>query len=126
MLEVEFGRRVDLEKLPWNDSKRAGFRNDDRIVKTLLLAALVPEVEALRGLNAERLAALNHGTIKSPIPGGEVQMVLTKCRKWSGEVGELRIGEKPTPPFHCSYPALIPIVSWRMRNPTTVAAIESG
>ena len=97
LLEVEFGRRADLEKLPWNDSKRAGFRNDDRIVKTLLLAALVPEVEALRGLNAERLAALNHGTIKSPIPGGEVQMVLTKCRKWSGEVGELRIGEETNP-----------------------------
>ncbi len=97
LLEAEYGRREDVEKLPWSDSKRAGFRNDDRIIKTLLLAALVPEVEALRGLNADRLAALNHGTIKSPIPGGEVQMVLTKCRKWSGVVGELRIGEEANP-----------------------------
>ena len=97
LLEGEYGRRDDLEELPWNDNKRAGFRNDDRLIKTLLLAALVPEVEALRGLNAERLAALNHGTIRSPIPGGEVQMVLTKCRRWSGEVGELRIGEETNP-----------------------------
>lgn len=97
LLEGEYGRREDIEKLPWNDSKRNGFRNDDRLMKTLLLAALVPEVEALRGLTAERLAALNHGTIRSPIPGGEVQMVLTRCRKWSGEVGELRIGEETNP-----------------------------
>lgn len=97
LLETEYGRREDIEKLPWNDSRRVGFRNDDRIMKTLLIAALVPEVEALRALNAERLATLNHGTIKSPIPGGEVQMVLAKCRKWCGVVGELRVGEEANP-----------------------------
>ena len=47
------------------------FDNDDRLVKTLLLSALVPEVEPLKNLTASRLAALNHGTIKAPVPGAE-------------------------------------------------------
>ena len=59
-------RPEDLEPLPHDDPRRVAFRNDDRLVKTLLLSALVPEVESLRGLNAEKLAALNHGTIKTP------------------------------------------------------------
>ncbi|WP_206208946.1 hypothetical protein, partial [Vogesella mureinivorans] len=44
-------------------------RNDARLLKTLLLAALVPEVESLKALTAQRLTALNHGTFRSPIPG---------------------------------------------------------
>ena len=97
MLEKQHGRREELEKLPINDPKRAAFRSDDRLVKTLLLSALVPEVETLRGLNAERLAALNHGTIKTPIPGREGQEVLRRCRNWAASVGEIRIGEESNP-----------------------------
>lgn len=97
-LEKKHGRREDLEKLPPSDLKRVAFRNDDRLVKTLLLSALVPEVESLRGLNAERLAALNHGTIKSPIPGREGQEVLRRCREWAASVGEIRIGEEMSNP----------------------------
>jgi hypothetical protein len=40
------------------------FRNDDRLLKTLILSALAPEVEALRALSPARLAALNHGTVR--------------------------------------------------------------
>ena len=74
------------------------FRNDARLVKTLLLSALVSNVESLKGLTAGRLAALNHGTIKSPIPGQESSLVLKKVRSWAAEIGELRIleGENPT------------------------------
>ena len=85
VLEKQHGRREELEQLPYDDPKRAAFRNDDRLVKTLLLSALVPEVESLRALNAERLAALNHGTIKTPIPGREGQEVLRRCRDLGGE-----------------------------------------
>lgn len=94
LLEQQYGRREDVDALPFDDPKRAAFRNDDRLLKTLLLAALVPEVESLRALNAERLAALNHGTIRTPIPGKEGQEVLRKCRNWAGSVGEIRIGEE--------------------------------
>ena len=73
-------------------------RNDDRLVKTLLLAALAPNVAALRGLDAARLAALNHGTIRSPIPGREAMLVLGKCRKWAAAIGQLKIGEDPQNP----------------------------
>ena len=60
------------------------FRNDDRLLKTLLLSSLADGVEVLRGLTPARLAALNHGTVRSPIPGQESQMVLSKCRHWAG------------------------------------------
>jgi hypothetical protein len=97
VLEKQHGRREELEKLPEDDPKRIAFRNEDRLVKTLLLSALVPEVESLRALNAERLAALNHGTIKTPIPGREGQEVLRRCRTWAASVGEIRIGEEANP-----------------------------
>jgi hypothetical protein len=72
-------------------------RNDARLLKTLLLGALVPEVESLKGLTAQRLAALNHGTFRSPIPGREAQDVLRKCRDWAGEIGEIKITEDQNP-----------------------------
>jgi len=98
MLEKQHDiRREAVENLPYNDPKRTAFRNDDRLVKTLLLSALVPEVESLRGLNAEKLAALNQGTIKSPIPGKEAAEVLRRCRAWAASVGEIRIGEESNP-----------------------------
>ena len=97
LLENQHGRREDLERLPYDDPRQTAFRNDDRLVKTLLLAALVPGVESLRALNAERLAALNHGTIKTPIPGREGQEVLRRCRSWAASVGEIRIGEEANP-----------------------------
>ncbi|HEY1065894.1 MAG TPA: hypothetical protein VGE52_07285, partial [Pirellulales bacterium] len=97
-LEKQHGRREDLEALPHADPKRTAFRNDDRLIKTLLLSALVPEVESLRGLNAEKLAALNHGTIKSPIPGREPQLVLARCQQWARDSGgQIRIGEESNP-----------------------------
>lgn len=97
MLEKQHGRREDIERLPFQDPKRVAFRNDDRLIKTLLLSALAPEVESLRALTAERLAALNHGTIKSPIPGREGQEVVRRCRLWASSVGELRISEEINP-----------------------------
>ena len=98
LLEKLHGRREDVERLPYDDPRQVAFRNDDRLVKTLLLAALVPGVESLRALNAERLAALNHGTIKTPIPGREGQEVLRRCRSWAASVGEIRIGEEAANP----------------------------
>jgi hypothetical protein len=98
MLEKQHGiRREEVEQLPYGEARRVAFRNDDRLVKTLLLSALVPEVESLRGLNAEKLAALNHGTIRTPIPGREAQEVLRRCRAWAASVGEIRIGEESNP-----------------------------
>lgn len=96
ILERDHGLRFEaLADLPADDPKARALRNDDRLVKTLLLSALAPNVESLKGLTAARLAALNHGTIQSPIPGREAQMVLQRCRRWAAEVGQIKIGEEP-------------------------------
>lgn len=82
LLEKQHGQRGEaIEKLPNNDPNRLGFQNDDRLVKTLILGALVPGVESLKGMTANRLAALNHGTIKSPIPGREGQLVTQRVKR---------------------------------------------
>ena len=78
-------------------AKALALRNDGRILKTLLLAALVPEVKPLRVLTAQRLAALNHGTFKSPIPGREAQDLLRKCHAWAAEIGEIKITADANP-----------------------------
>lgn len=92
MLETQHGMsREQISQLPPKDQLRKAFQTDDRLLKTLLLAALVPEVESLRGMTAERLAALNHGTISAPIVGGEVQTVSNKVKGWAAQVGEIRV-----------------------------------
>lgn len=74
-----------------------GFRGQDRLAKTLLLAAIAPGVPALKALTARRLAALNHGSMHSPLPQGEAQMVLSAVRSWTGEIPEIQVdaGDDP-------------------------------
>lgn len=67
------------------------YRADAGLLKTLLLSTLAPEVEALRNLTPLRLAALNHGTIRSPLPNGEASTVLNKVRGWASHVGEIQL-----------------------------------
>jgi hypothetical protein len=94
MLEREHGVTAqDLKEGRADAAVGQRFRNDDRLLKTLILSALAPEVEALRALTPSRLAALNHGTVRSPIPGQESQIVLNKCRHWAAQVGEVKISE---------------------------------
>ncbi|MEH0819831.1 BREX-2 system ATPase PglY [Micromonospora sp. CPCC 205714] len=73
------------------------FTGDDRLIKTLLLAALAPNVPALRNLTARRLSALNHGSITSPIPGGEVAQVNHKLQEWDRQFTEIRLGDGDDP-----------------------------
>ncbi len=92
MLERLHGRGLDeIKALPASDPARQRFEAHDRLLKTLLLAALVPNVESLRGMTAGRLAALNHGTIAAPIAGREVQIVAGILREWAGAVGEIQL-----------------------------------
>jgi hypothetical protein len=104
MLEGEHGITAQDVKAGRVEAARAQrFRNDDRLLKTLILSALAPEVEALHALTPSRLAALNHGTVRSPIPGQENQIVLQRCRNWAAQVGEIKIaddGPNPTISLH--------------------------
>ena len=85
-------RRADPGRLP------AGFRADDRLAKTLLLSAVAPKVPALKELTAARLASLNHGSIRSPLPGSEAGIVLAKVREWNRQVPEIHVGGDPRNP----------------------------
>jgi hypothetical protein len=71
---------------------------DARLVKSLLVAALVPEAGPLRTLTVSRLTALNSGIVRAFIPGTERQQVLEKLRRWRAEVGELRLGDEEQDP----------------------------
>jgi hypothetical protein len=67
------------------------YHTDDRLAKTLLLSAVAPKVPALMALTASRLASLNHGSIVSPLPGGEAAVVLSKVRTWARDVPEIHL-----------------------------------
>jgi hypothetical protein len=76
----------------------AAFGADDRLIKTLLLAALVPDVPALRALDARRLVALNWGQVRGLFPGQEASTVVAKLRSWAAAVGELKLSEDAANP----------------------------
>ncbi|MGA2528896.1 MAG: phage resistance protein [Acidimicrobiales bacterium] len=84
--------QLDADSIAGLDPQHA-FVTDARLVKSLLIAALVPEVGPLRGLTVSRLTALNSGIVRAFIPGTERQQVLEKLRMWAAEIGELRIGD---------------------------------
>jgi hypothetical protein len=97
--EIDF--EVDRERAKTNTEiaeKIQRFENDDRLVKSLLLCALVHGVETLKNMTCLRLAALNHGTIRSRIPGREHQVVAQKLAGWAGVVGEIRLDGDRTDP----------------------------
>ena len=73
------------------------FVTEDRLAKTVLIAALAPEAKSLANLTAAKLAALNWGTIDAFIPGTEAQQVLQIVRSWAGEFGEISIGDGADP-----------------------------
>lgn len=98
MLERQHNVTWEAIKLGQADPATAkSLRNDARLLKTLLLGALVPGVESLKALTGARLAALNHGTFRSPVQGREGADLLRKCRDWAGEIGEIKITEDQNP-----------------------------
>ncbi len=100
MLEETSGlTRAEAHGRPPEDVAARKFRAEERLVKTLLLAALAPEVEALRELTAVRLNALNHGSMTAPIAGHEVQAVARRCRDWAARVGAIRVSDEPANPI---------------------------
>ncbi len=73
----------DFDKLP--AAQQQQLRTQERIAGTLILAALVPNLESFRDLNGGRLAALNYGSVQTRIPGTEGQQVLAICRRWASQ-----------------------------------------
>ena len=99
------------------------FENDARLLKTLLLAALVPEVPALAG--AHRGAAGGAEPRLGGLAGGGTgrRAGLAKLRGWAARVGEIRVSEDTgRRSCRCRSPAWTSSRSWpTRRNPTTTA-----
>ena len=72
-------------------------RLDNRLIKTMLIAALVPEVPVFKEVTASKLAQLNHGTLRVPIPGAEASIVTQKLQNWASAVGQLHVGGQSDP-----------------------------
>ncbi|MEW1869245.1 hypothetical protein AB0420_14080 [Streptomyces caelestis] len=86
-----------LEK--YGSDTHADFQADERFVKTMLLGALAPDVPALRRLTGARLAALNHGSVRSrTVPAGDV--VVRRMRDLQAAFpSEIRSDGKADPVF---------------------------
>ncbi len=89
---------------------------NDRIVKTLLLADLFPDVPALKDLTPAKLASLNWGSIRSALPGREGQEVLARLRGWAARVGEIRLSD----------PGANPVVSLQVSGVDTEAILKKA
>ena len=87
---------LDLEGMVPAEAKRyEDFRDDARILQTLLLAAIVPNLEVFENMTPDRLLALNHGTMQAPIPGAERDQLVKKLVDWTTEISELHMTDPP-------------------------------
>ncbi len=72
-------------------------QNDNRLAKTLLLAAFVPNAAPFRDFTVSKLVHLNPGAVRVPPGGNPVQSAVGKVRQWATQVGQLRVGEQADP-----------------------------
>ncbi len=76
----------------------AACRNDNRLVKTLLLAALVPEAKPFKELTVGRLVQLNHGVVRSQVPGNEVSLAVSRLQALAARVSQVHLGPEEDDP----------------------------
>jgi hypothetical protein len=81
----------DAATLPSHDPRPRRLKENERIIGTLVLSALTPEVATLKSPTPRKLAALNHGSIQVAIPGTEAAAIWKRCQDWASRVGEIKI-----------------------------------
>ena len=92
--------RADRENIQDKDlaGRCSAFIGDDRLVCTLLLSALAPSTPALSDLTIKQLGALNHGSVRAPIPGTEVDIIKNKVEEWAARFPEIKPTGTPSVP----------------------------
>lgn len=116
----EVDLEVDRERAKTNKEsaeKLQRFENDDRLIKSLLLSALVHGVDTLKNMTCTKLAALNHGTIRSRIANREHQIVKQKLAAWVDLSGGV---------IHLSDDPVNPTVSIQLSGVETESIIEAA
>ena len=73
------------------------FRREDRLAKTLLVAAIAPGATSLKDLTASKLAALNFGSVVSMFGGNVSGQVVTLATEWQGRFSEITVGSTADP-----------------------------
>ncbi|PJJ73862.1 hypothetical protein CLV28_1344 [Sediminihabitans luteus] len=73
------------------------FRREDRLAKTLLVAAIAPGATSLKDLTASKLAALNFGSVVSMFGGNVSGQVVTLATEWQGKFSEITVGSTSDP-----------------------------
>ncbi|MEC5193206.1 MULTISPECIES: DUF6079 family protein [unclassified Arthrobacter] len=73
------------------------FRREDRLAKTLLVAAIAPGATSLKDLTASKLAALNFGSVVSMFGGNVSGQVVTLANEWQGKFSEITVGSTADP-----------------------------
>lgn len=115
--KVRNARKLYQQRLrPMLEEDPQNLAANDRIVKTLLLADLCPEVPALKDLTPAKLAYLNWGSIQSPLPGREGNTVRGRLIDWSARCGEI----------HLSDSGANPVVTLRVSGVDTDGIIQKG
>lgn len=92
-----------LEKHHVNDTgartldRNHPFRREDRLAKTLLVAAIAPAATSLKDLTASKLAALNFGSVVSMFGGNVAGQVVTLATEWQAKFSEITVGSTADP-----------------------------
>ena len=73
------------------------FHREDRLAKTLLVAAIAPGATSLKDLTASKLAALNFGSVRSMFGGNVAGQVVTLATEWQGKFSEITVGSTADP-----------------------------
>jgi hypothetical protein len=73
------------------------FRREDRLAKTLLVAAVAPGTTSLKDLTASKLAALNFGSVVSMFGGNVSGPVVTLATEWQAKFSEITVGSTADP-----------------------------
>ncbi len=73
------------------------FRREDRLAKTLLVAAIAPGATSLKDLTASKLAALNYGSVVSMFGGNVSGPVVTMATEWQAKFSEITVGSTADP-----------------------------
>lgn len=72
-------------------------RREDRLAKTLLVAAIAPGATSLKDLTASKLASLNFGSVVSMFGGNVSGQVVTLATEWQGKFSEITVGSTADP-----------------------------
>jgi hypothetical protein len=94
--EVESLEALDPSD-PEQRQKRQDYINDQRLLHTLLVAALVQEMPMFETVTPERLVALNHGTVQSFVPEAAADQIKPKLRRWSVEINQFHMTQGRNP-----------------------------